>query len=257
MTQIELEHFVTKRYTMSLYDFIKTKKQRDALFDHEIADLVNVPAWRIAKLRHRFGIKRADPFTRRFESKYGADAVREFKSLAIDIDATLEDIGAYFGFSREYARQAYRKIFGQPYTKAYQEKIENRRKQIDNKRQIARRVRRIQTVIKLMQAHGIEGKTVSKGGGVYRIQCNGYQVALKHSACPLKIENRLYYRFNNHDSHRLKDDFYICCCLIPGEKRYYVIPKNRIPRTCASIYYSPNGTSGRYEQYKDAWSRLQ
>lgn len=256
MTRTELEHFVVKRYAMSLPDFITMKKQQEALFDYEIAALVNVSPWQIAKLRKRYGIKRGDAFLRRFESKYGVGAVQQFKALAVDVDASLADIGDYFGFSKEYARQVYRKLFGHPYTTAYRRKLDKRRKQAGFNRQIAKRIRRIQDVIDLMRSHGINGRIVNKGRGVYRIRCNGYQIALKHSTHPLKIDNRLYYRFSNHDNYRLKDDFNICCCWTPGEKKYYVLPKNRTPRTCASICYDPNSILGRYEQYKDAWFLL-
>ncbi len=52
MTRTEFEYFVVKRYAMSLPDFITMKKQQEALFDYEIAALVNVSPWQIAKLIH-------------------------------------------------------------------------------------------------------------------------------------------------------------------------------------------------------------
>ena len=41
--------------------------------------------------------------------------------------SSLADVARHFGFSREYARQVYKNIYGHPYTKVYREKLEIRK----------------------------------------------------------------------------------------------------------------------------------
>jgi methylphosphotriester-DNA--protein-cysteine methyltransferase len=83
---------------------------------------------RITRLRNAYGIKRATGFSRRFDRRHGKCAVEEFKKMIENPTSTLDDIGRHYGFSREYARQVYKKIYGYAYTEAYKRKRLIRRK---------------------------------------------------------------------------------------------------------------------------------
>jgi len=139
MTKNDLEAYVEDHFGMDLHEFIKHKVEVESLYDYEIADLLNekvadigrsrgVLAQDIGWLRNEFGIKRANGFSRRFEHKYGQGAVDLFKDMIEDPINSLSDVARRFGFSRQYAWQTYKKIYGFPYTEAKKRKRRERRK---------------------------------------------------------------------------------------------------------------------------------
>ena len=126
--KIKLESYVQVQFGMDLYEFIKQKVQVDELYDYEIASLLEVKDSIITKRRNAYGIKRATGFSRRFDRRYGEGAVERFKKMIENPTGTLDDIGRHFEFSKEYARQAYKQIYGYAYTEAYKRKRLIRRK---------------------------------------------------------------------------------------------------------------------------------
>ncbi len=117
-SKTKLESYVEVQFGTDLYGFIKQKAQVDGLYDHEIASLLKVSHWMITNLRNAYRIKRIDGFPRRFDRRYGKGSVEKFKKMAENPDITLTEIGRHFGFSKEYARQVYQKIYGSAYTEA-------------------------------------------------------------------------------------------------------------------------------------------
>jgi hypothetical protein len=95
--------------------FIRTKVERETLTDVQIACLLHVGTSTASHWRNKFHIKPADKFKRKFQEKSGPDALESFDSL-IRHGATLREIGRYFGFSREYARQVYNKLYQGSYS---------------------------------------------------------------------------------------------------------------------------------------------
>jgi len=89
--------------------FIRTKVEMETLTDTQIARLLNVSPSTAAHWRNKFRIKPADKFQRKFQENYGPDALARFTMMRRH-GATLQEIGSYFGFSREYARQVYNKL---------------------------------------------------------------------------------------------------------------------------------------------------
>ena len=82
----------------------------ETLSDAEIAQQLGVGTSTISHWRNKFNIPRADKFNRKFKEKYGPDALENF-DLMIKNRATLQVIAKHFGFSREYARQVYNKLY--------------------------------------------------------------------------------------------------------------------------------------------------
>lgn len=115
MRKNKIEDYVREEFGMSLFEFMRQKIEDESLYDYEIADQLNVRSQAIGSLRHLFGLKRKNGFRRRFEKRYGRGAVIEFRNMVKDGSNSLADVGRYFGFSREYARQVYIQIFGRPY----------------------------------------------------------------------------------------------------------------------------------------------
>ncbi len=128
MAKKDLEIHVEKWFGVSLYEFLKQKVEEESLYDHEIGVLLSISGGIINRLRNGFGLKRSDGFNRRFELIYGAGAVETFKMMVENQDASLAQVARHFGFSREYARQVYKKIYGFPYTQTFIRKKRARRK---------------------------------------------------------------------------------------------------------------------------------
>jgi len=124
----KLESYVEVKFGIDLYGFIKQKAEIDGLYDYEIASLLEVSDSMITKLRNGYGIKRIDGFSRRFDRRYGKGSVEKFKKMIENVDSTLTEIGKHFGFSKEYARQVYKKIYGTPYTEAFKKKRQIKKK---------------------------------------------------------------------------------------------------------------------------------
>jgi DNA-binding CsgD family transcriptional regulator len=98
-----------------LEQFLRTKIELETLTDAQIARVLHVGSSTVSHWRHNFRIKPADKFKRKFQEKYGPDAFESFDSL-IRHGATLQEIGRSFGFSREYARQVYNKLYQGSYS---------------------------------------------------------------------------------------------------------------------------------------------
>jgi len=121
-SKTKLESYVKVQFGMDLYGFIKQKAQVDGLYDYEIASLLEASDSMITKLRNAYGIKRINGFSRRFDRRYGKGSVEKFKEMVENPDSTLDETGRYFGFTKEYARQVYKRLFGSAYTEAFKRK---------------------------------------------------------------------------------------------------------------------------------------
>lgn len=99
----------------TIEQFIREKVEVEALSDAQIARLLNVGTSTISHWRNRFNIKPADKFRRKFCEKYGVDAIESF-DMMVRHRATLQEIANYFGFTREYARQVYNKLYHGSYS---------------------------------------------------------------------------------------------------------------------------------------------
>ena len=93
-----------------LASFIRKKVEGEALSDAQIAHLLGVGTSTISHWRNRCNIAPADKFKRKFKEKYGPDALYHFDMMVKNC-ASLQAIANHFGFSREYARQVYNKLY--------------------------------------------------------------------------------------------------------------------------------------------------
>lgn len=121
-SKTKLEAYVEVQFGTDLYGFIKQKAQVEGLYDYEIASLLEVSDSMITKLRNAYGIKRINGFSRRFDRRYGKGSVEKFKKMVENPDNTLAETGKYFGFTKEYARQVYKRLYGSAYTEAFKRK---------------------------------------------------------------------------------------------------------------------------------------
>ncbi len=90
--------------------FIRKKVEVETLTDTQIARLLGVCPSTASHWRNKFHIKPADKFRRKFKETYGPGALETFDVMVAQ-RATLQEIADHFGFSREYARQVYNKLY--------------------------------------------------------------------------------------------------------------------------------------------------
>lgn len=96
--------------------FLRQKVEDETLSDAQIARLLHVGTSTVRYWRERYHIKPAQKFQRKFRDKYGPDALERFDHM-VRTRATLQAIAAHFGFTREYARQVYKKLYHASYRK--------------------------------------------------------------------------------------------------------------------------------------------
>ncbi len=99
----------------NIEQFIREKVEVDALTDAQIARQLNVGTSTISHWRNKFNIKPANKFKRKFKEKYGQDSLDSF-DMMVRNRTTLQEIANYFGFTREYARQVYNKLYNGSYS---------------------------------------------------------------------------------------------------------------------------------------------
>ncbi len=256
MTRTELEQDVQQRFGMGLYEFIKEKAGVDMLHDYEIARILKVNQSRICKLRRDYGIKRAKGFFRRFERTYGTGAVETFKKLIERPEASLTDVGEHFGFTREYARHVYKKIFGRPYTEAYRRKrFLKHKKRLAEKRNKSKRAGALMKVEEKMKSLRLPFNVTYKGNS-YIIFTNGYKLGFRISSKPTLINKKEYFRINNTMRANEEMDFVICLCRKRAKDIHFIIPSTAMPKALVSLLPEANPEQSKYAQYKEAWHLL-
>ena len=102
--------------------FIREKVEVDGLTDAQIAQMLDVGTSTISHWRNKYNIRPVDTFKRKFREKYGPDAIKTF-DMMVRNRVTLQEIANYFGFTREYARLVYNKL----YQGSYNEHLRQRR----------------------------------------------------------------------------------------------------------------------------------
>jgi hypothetical protein len=256
MTRAELERNVKHRFGTGLSEFIKQKTEVDRLHDHEIAHILGVNQSRICKLRKDYGIKRANGFCRRFERTYGPGAVETFKKMIERPNTSLTDVGGHFGFTREYARHVYKKIYGRPYTEAYKRKrLIKQKKRLAERRNKSKRAGALMKVGEKMKSLGLPFNITYKGNS-YSIFTNGYRLGFRISSTPTLINRKEYFRINNTIRDNEHTDFMICVCKKGTRDTHFIIPSTVMPKALVSLMPDATHEQSKYAQFKEAWHLL-
>jgi excisionase family DNA binding protein len=160
-SKTKLESYVEVQFGTDLYGFIKQKAQVEGLYDYEIASLLEVSDSMITKLRNAYGIKRVNGFSRRFDRRYGKGSVEKFKKMVENPESTLAEIGRHFGFSKEYARQVYKRIHGSAYTEAFKKKRLTKKKNgLSERTKRSKQFGDLTEVSKKMKSMGLEEEPI-------------------------------------------------------------------------------------------------
>ena len=241
-------------FARNLYESLRQKSEVECLYDHEIARLLDVKTYHIWSLRKKLGIKKGNGFFRRFDGSYGVGAVNAFKRMIEDKNTSLADVARHFGFSREYARQAYMKIYGYPYTETHKRKLFERKRRRYLCRKISEEDEFVREVKRKIESLGLPAD-VSRNSQKYRILVNGYALVLKRAMRTRSICGRKYFHFYIAAYANEDYDFLICCCRNGLEVSYYVIPRSVLPKSDISIPPKAGGNH-RYALYREAWHLL-
>ncbi|MGD9157107.1 MAG: hypothetical protein PVG39_01750 [Desulfobacteraceae bacterium] len=256
MNENQMDTYVRQRFGMGLYEFMKQKLEEESFFNYEVADLLDVDPQSISMWRRAFGLRRGNVFLKRFENKYGKGAVDTFKKLAHEPENTLADVGRHFGFTREYARQAYFIIFGKSYTKTHEKKVKVRRENRQNIEVPNEPPEIFKKVSAKMKTLGLESEYIYDNKKL-RISVNGYRASIRFCTRPFVIGKKQYYRII-FDCCEVKRDFDFCVCVLKKEDKdiYYIIPSGVLPKRSIALCPDVKEEKSKYSRFKEAWNFL-
>jgi hypothetical protein len=253
----KLEAYVKDKFGVDLHQFLIQKVEGESFYDYEIATMLNVSTTSIRKLRNAFGIKRANGFSRRFETIYGTGAVNTFKHLIEDPKVSLTDVGKHFDFTREYARQVFQKLYGYPYTEIHKKKQELRRKErLLNGNEASNSMSRFKEVKKKIKSMGLLSDGEAREGLSLTLS-NGYKLAIRATSTPVRIGKKQYYRINNSKCAIRDFDFFICLCKQYKEDIHFIIPSDIMPQSILTLLPNAGPDQSKYARFKEAWNLLQ
>ena len=256
MKKMQLEAHEETSSNMRVKDFVGHMADVRLHGDGEIADMHNVTIPTDGKIRIREGAKTADSFVRRFEGRYGPDAVNRFRRIIEDASSSLADVGRHFGFTREYARRIYKRIYGFPYTQIHKKKILLRRLKADSRRFSSARLIYLRKAKDKLASMGLDPIIQIRSRSHSLVTSNNRRVAVIRVSNVRKIGNKEYLQITKLSEQRQACDFFILCCFNNGVSACYVIPAEVMPRKGALMPVSSNDGNHKYSMFKDAWHLL-
>jgi hypothetical protein len=252
-----LEPYMKKSFDMPIQDLMQQVIEINGLLiDREITTIpdVNIPT--ICKVRKQYRTKRADSTLMRLETRYGPGFVIRFKSIIEDPFSSLAEVGRHFGFSREYVRRIFKKIYRFPYTEIHKKKMLLRRLKADSIKFSSGRLMYVKRVKDKITKMGLDPKILIKAKSLFLLTNNNFRVAVLHSSKLRQICNGKYFYVNVINEQRRGCDFFILSYLNNGDSGYYIIPNECMPKKGALIAISTNNANGKYSRFKDAWQLL-
>lgn len=202
-------------------------------------------------------LKKAEQFDQRFEEKYGIGASARFRKIIEDPDTSLSDAARQFGFSREYARQIYRKFYGCAYTKVCQDKRRQRKKQrLETKVKASARLQALATVRQKLQSMGM-AVLVVRERSTFQIIADGCILSLRLSSSFITVGEKKYRRINlSKNSPTNRCNFFVCVFCSSHRCTHYIIPARRMPKGGFSVAEEATEKKSKYAVYKEAWHLL-
>ena len=252
MTETELNAYVKERFGTGLESFVRQKIEVEGVWDYEVADLLNVRHHYISRMRRTIGLDRTKGFFARFERKYGPNAISKFREKVAKENKSLTDVGNHFGFSREYARQVYQRI----YNCSYRENHGKRKAQMSKKCKEQKKRINLVKVQNKMKSMGFKPR-IEKVGRSSKLLVNGYRLSFKLSRTSRIMGKAPYFSFNNKKCfHKEECDFFVCLLKRESVETHFIIPQEAMPK--CSLALSPRADHGRskYSQFKEAWHLL-
>ncbi len=256
MKKSEIESYVKTSFNMTMQDFMRQMVEVKGLVDKEIAEILNVSIRFVWNIRNEYGLKKARASLRRFEKRYGSNAIGKFKIIIENPSLSLADVGRHFGFTRENARQIYRKIYGRPYAETYKKKILTRREKADSLKFSSGRLIHLKKIKDKLTNIGLDPKIQNKARSHFLLTKNGLRVGVINTSNLVQVGDKIYFQVNRVSKQKQDCDFFIIACLNNGNKHYYVIPNKVMPKKGTMIPASSNNANIKYSQFRDAWHLL-
>ncbi|MCP4576834.1 MAG: hypothetical protein GY846_11175 [Deltaproteobacteria bacterium] len=253
LRESDLNERAKAHFGMDLNGFVKRKIEEDGVWDYEVADMLQVKHHHIGLLRRRLGLDRTKGFAGRFDRKYGPGAVRRFKEIIENPGKNLTDAGDSFGFSREYARQVYQKLYGCSYGENHGKlKILKKKRWMETKPP-----KRLSGVRDKMVSMGFQPK-IENSKKTARILVNGYRLGLKCSRRCRAIGKNHYFCINQKGEFNKQDcDFFICLLKRDCHETHFIIPQTAMPKCSLSLSPESDQQRSKYSKFKEAWHLLQ
>lgn len=256
MKKKKLEAYITNSFNMNVEDFMRQMVEINGLVDKEIAEMLNVSIRSVWNIRKEYRLRKTGITLRRIERRYGPNAISRFKTIIEDPSSSLADVGRHFGFSRENARQIYKKIYGRPYTKTDKKKMLIRRVKADSLKFSSGRLIHFKKVKDKLTNIGLDPKIQNKARSHFLLTKNGLKVGVINTSNLIDVGNKKYFHVNQVRKLREGCDFFILACRNNGNKTYYIIPNKVMPKKGTMIQASSNDTDGKYSLLRDAWHLL-
>ncbi len=255
MTMQGLEFYMESTYDMELQEVVQQKFEMPPHDDHEIYNIPYAKPWKIKTCQNAFEIKKENKFSRRFERRYGRGALDTFKKLAENPKNSLADVGRYFGFTREYSRYVYTKVYGCSYAELYRRKqIARARKRSVDRRKKTKKMAYIMKINEKMKSMGMDSLIID--GPPFMILTNGYKLAVKVSSKPVMLGRKMYHLFRNGRSVNTEVAFFVCLCINEKKDTHFVIPPSAMPKSGVSILHQAESGQSKYAQFREAWHQL-
>jgi hypothetical protein len=253
-TREKLTPYVEEQFGVSLYRFMKQKVEVESLYNYKIANILNVDKKQVGLLIKDFGLRKINGFSNRFKHRYGANSICVFKTMIEKPENSLSDVARHFGFSREYARQVYEKIYGYPYTDTFKKKTFKR--QCRSKKYVKKpKIEYLREVREKMLSLGIASRIVTEGN-LYRMTSRDLTLDVRISAKPLLANHKQYFRIAYPKGTVSSSDFFICLCESQEERVHYIIPQEDMPETGICLIPQAKPHESKYSKFKEAWERL-
>ncbi len=256
MTIAQMEDYVRDRFSVGLHEFIRQKVEVESLYDYEVANSLNMHGVQIGKLRRAFRISKGNGFARRFEGRYGKGAVNTFKEIIHKRENTLADAARHFGFSREYARQVYRKVYGRQYTEVFRKKVVARQRTRLDAKMKSKRLKPLMEVMEKMRSLGFS-PCIRNDGPSFTIIANGYKLGFRSTSKPVSLASKKrYYRISQGTGSNGHHDFLVCLCGNNANTTHYVIPRHVMPKYGVYLIPEAGPDESKYAKFKEAWHLL-
>jgi hypothetical protein len=183
------------------------------------------------------------------------DALERFREIIQQPHASLSDVGRHFGFSRQYASELYKKIYGRSYREVRQREREATN---GNLKEMSKKPKQLKQVLMMkgkMESLGLAVRVHKKEHG-YFLATNGHKVAVRFAATYRLRGRREYFQATNlKGAARFDYDFLIVVCIHGADQAYYVIPRHAVPENGLSLMPQANAKS-KYSRFRDAWHLL-
>ena len=212
----------------------------------------------------------------RLKNRYGEDIIKDFNLVRTDINHTLSSISNKYNFSREYARQLYKNIYGLPYTIELKQKtIIRKEKKLKDFLDPEKRVNRIYKymhgrhsfaeyrIYKSLKEHGFR-IDIPKINNAYDFLVNGLKIAIVSCFKSRKVHsaNGVYYQFYFNIHNKINADIIIAFAAHRNE--IYIIPNSELNTNAKNLYirdrsipwkHHPN-CKNRYLSCLNNWARI-